>query len=573
MSRRQIVAVLVASAVLAYLPAFGRTTSRLHARSTGLFSDDALAVKSTKGHPVAAGPKVSSKSGTFAWAAHPLASDAETKAANFAEPSIDVDHTNAIYVTTNGGLGVQMWRSWDLGQTFDYQEIQSELGGGDSEIEFLANDIGFTADLEVRDSAISRSEDRFETWTQQGVGIEQDRQWLAHRCSNLVLFAYHDFVVEAEMVHRSTDGGKTWSTVPILISPKGSAPGTQDLNIYANQGINTFSGPIVVDQKTGDAYIGFAISSVVGNVTTGLPPFGYPEQIIEGVSHDEGQTWQLHLVKGGGPDTLNGLFFPWTTIDSAGNVFAVWSGTDSLAQATNVYYSYSTDHGENWSPPDRVNTDSIGHAHIYASASAGDPGVVDLAWYTASSADPAAADNQWFVDFAQIRAANTSTPTVNQSRVYPATIHHGEVCLLGTLCLATQGDRSLLDFFQIQIGPDGMANIAFANNGSPTDATPDDNQDNTLTWFARQTSGPSAGSAQHDTKYCPKEAFAGGPGPRKGSQAGPSVKGAKTTRSGTGKKTLGKPLAATGVADHSLMAWAMLALGLVLAARIRLVRG
>src|SRR5439155_26738779 len=182
----------------------------------------------------------------------------------------------------------------------------------------------------------------------------------------------------------------------------------------------------------------------------------------------------------------------WTTIDAAGNVYAVWSGTDSKEQATNVYYTYSTDHGETWSPADRVNTDSIGHAHIYASASAGDPGVLDLAWYTASSADPASATNEWYVDFAQIRRANTPSPSVLQSRVYPKSIHHGEVCLLGTLCLVTGGDRSLLDFFQVQIGPDGIANIAFANNATPADNTPTNNRDNTLPWYARQASGPSA---------------------------------------------------------------------------------
>jgi hypothetical protein len=565
-TRRHVIAILLASALLAYLPASARNVSTpIRQSAANKLSDNALTVKSTKGHPVAAGPKVASKSGTFAWTAHPLAADAETKKANFAEPSIDVDHSGGIYVTTNGGAGVQMWRSWDLGKTFDYQEIPSQLGGGDSEIEFLSNDVGFTADLEVTDSAISRSTDRFETWTQQGVGIEQDRQWLAHRCSNIVLFAYHDFVVEAEMVNRSTDGGLTWRTVPVLISPKGSAPGSQDLNIYANQQVNTFSGPIVVDQKTGDAYIGFAISSVLGNATTGLPPFGEPEQIIEGVSHDEGQTWQLHLIKAGGPESKNGLFFPWTTIDRAGNVYAVWSGSDSPEQPTNVYYSYSTDHGETWSPADRVNTDSIGHAHIYASVSGGDPGVVDLAWYTSSTPDPANTDNEWYVDFAQIRAANTPSPQVLQSRVYPASIHHGEVCLLGTLCLATLGDRSLLDFFQVQIGPDGMANIAFANNGTPKDNTPDDNEDNTLPWYARQAGGLSAGSAQHDSVYCAKAA--GGPAPRKISQSPTQVKGSKTVRG-----VAGAPLPGTGVAEYPFLSWVLLGTAVAIGSRYRLWR-
>jgi len=175
-TRRHLLALLVSTSMLAYLPAMakpslGRTAWQRDGAPT------AVSAKKTKDHPVAAGPKVASKSGGFSWSTHPLASDA-----NFAEPSIDVDHTNAIYVTTNGGAGVQMWRSWDLGQTFDYQEIPSTNGGGDSEIEFLSNDVGLTADLNVNDSVISRSQDRFENYPQQGVGIEQDRQWIAHRC-------------------------------------------------------------------------------------------------------------------------------------------------------------------------------------------------------------------------------------------------------------------------------------------------------------------------------------------------------------------------------------------------------
>jgi hypothetical protein len=44
------------------------------------------------------------------------------------------------------------------------------------------------------------------------------------------------------------------------------------------------------------------------------------------------------------------------------------------------------------------------------------------------------------------------------------------------------GDRSLADFFQVAIGPDGLANISFADNGSSS----------THVEFARQLSGPLA---------------------------------------------------------------------------------
>ena len=436
----------------------------------------------------AAAPAVraGSPSGSFAWSAHPVAPDSD-----FAEPGVDVDHANRIFVVTNGGDGVQLWRSFDGGKSFNYKTIPSPNGGGDSDIEFDLHDVGFTADLAILDSNVSRSTDHFDTWSQQGVGIEQDRQWLAHFCDRVIYLAYHDFVAEAEMLNRSDDDGNTWSTVPTIISPTPGNPSS--LGLLPDQGVNTDSGPIVVDQATGDVYVTFSISSLTGNLTTGVPPYGDTSQVVVAASHDRGQTFDLHLVKAGGSGALAGVLFPWITLDHAGNVYVSWAGRDRATDPINAYLAHSNDHGRTWSAPLRVNRD-VGNVHIDTTVSAGDRGVVDMAWYTSTKPDPNDTSNDWFVDFAQIRAADTGRPRVSQSRPYRGRIHHGDICLLGILC--TTGDRSLLDFFQVQIGPDGKANIAFANNGSP-DAT-------RRVWFARQTSGPLAGSGLHDAAHCAK---------------------------------------------------------------------
>jgi hypothetical protein len=460
---------------------------RLIAAAAGGTSAYAGAVSFTAPAPSAGPPPVRSRSNGFTWDARPVANES-----NYGEPSIDLDHAGNIYVTAPGGGGVQMWRSFNGGLTFDHREIASAGGGGDSEIEFTLKDVGFTADLRITDSAVSRSPNLFETFTQRGVGIEQDRQWLAHWCDRQVFLGYHDFVVEAEMINRSDDGGLTWDTVPTLISPPGTAPGSQDAEVVANQGVNTFSGPVVVDQKTGDVYITFAISSAAGNVVTGTPPFGDPEQIVVGVSHDNGHTFQLRLVKRGGVGAIAGAIFPWITIDKGGNVYVSWAGRETAAQPLDIFIAYSTNHGDNWSAPYRINRD-VGTAHIYSTISAGNTGVIDVAWYSATTADPGRADNDWHVDFAQVRNANSLTPSIAQSRPYPSSSHHGDVCLQGILCLLG-GDRSLLDFFQLQVGPDGNAHIAFANNASP------DGQQRI--WYAGQIGGKRAGNGLQDTNWC-----------------------------------------------------------------------
>jgi hypothetical protein len=174
------------------------------------------------------------------------------------------------------------------------------------------------------------------------------------------------------------------------------------------------------------------------------------------------------------------------------NVYVSWAGRDTEAQPLNIFISSSTNHGDTWNAPFRVNQD-VGNAHIYSTISAGDEGVVDVAWYSATTPDPSRADNDWHVDFAQVRNANTAKPAIKQSRPYPSSIHHGDVCLVGILCLVG-GDRSLLDFFQIQVGPDGNAHIAFANNASPDGLQ--------RIWYAGQIGGRRAGNGLQDTNWC-----------------------------------------------------------------------
>ena len=61
-------------------------------------------------------------------------------------------------------------------------------------------------------------------------------------------------------------------------------------------------------------------------------------------------------------------------------------------------------------------------------------------------------------------------------------MHKGPICNVGILC--GSGTRQLLDFFQIAVGPDGLANIMFADTGA-SNGTPH-------VTYARQTGGPAA---------------------------------------------------------------------------------
>jgi hypothetical protein len=207
--------------------------------------------------------------------------------------------------------------------------------------------------------------------------------------------------------------------------------------------------------------------------------------------------------------TVAGPLFPWITLDQGGNVYVGWAGNLVPGENFDVFYSYSADHSLTWNPPVKVNKDQ--GTHIYATIVGGDAGVLDIAWYSTPSDTPEATqppgsavlgaqppDVSWNVDFAQIRNANTRTPSIAQSRISDHVIHHGSICLSGILCAnALQADRSLLDFFQITLGPDGLAHVTWADNGQvPAGERPVRAKDNRI-FYAKQISGASAYSQRY----------------------------------------------------------------------------
>src|SRR5205807_2750763 len=73
------------------------------------------------------------------------------------------------------------------------------------------------------------------------------------------------------------------------------------------------------------------------------------------------------------------------------------------------------------------------------------------------------AGSSWKVMFAQSLNANSREPVFSVSQASDHIIHTGSISNGGTFGSA---DRSLLDFFEVAIGPDGLANIFNADNGT-----------------------------------------------------------------------------------------------------------
>ena len=397
----------------------------------------------------------------------------------YGEPSLAITQDGKhIAVCVPGGTGeTSVWYSADDGHTFGTSHTNSDNGGGDCELDFLPNGTLLNADLEVTDSAIRYSKDFGKTWQgTQTAGVEQDRQWFAHsKDGSKVYLVYHDFVAEAEFYAESDDGGITWpaekaaqpvTNIDQIALPGNGAGKAGDPASVVDQGGNTFSGPMLFSPDNRDTYVVYALSDATTNATEGVPPYGPVRGIV--VAHrdaESGTFTNRYAVPSDGLSTTS-TGFPWGTVDKAGNVYVLFSSDRGSKGHFHTYYTVSTDHAKTWHTPVKVDDLPLAKgAQVFPTGMAGAAGVLDLAWYGSDTASsPADTTTHWNIRFAQVRNALSAHPTVTNAAVAPGDpMHKGDICLNGLLCILG-GDRSLADFLELAIGPDGMAQIAYADN-------------------------------------------------------------------------------------------------------------
>jgi hypothetical protein len=416
---------------------------------------------------------------------------------SYGEPSLAIapDGRHEL-VSTPNGTGVQYWYSSDQGHTWG--STTTVCGGGDSALDFLPDGTAVSADLNfpggpsnLPDSCVMTSKDFGKTWSDSSpAGIEQDRQWLAHSPDGKRLFlVYHDFIAEAEFYSESDDGGATWTNLPtnqvlvnspdqVTAAPMIAGGTTGSSASILDQGVNTFSGPMLVDPDGKHYYVIYSISDAQSNLnpTQGVPPFGPVRALVVARSSDAGATWTNTLADvaqvNGTSESIENTLFPWGFIDSAGTVYVVFDSTRDGAPGDHFhqYYVYSKDHGATWSAPVKLDgLDLPTGAAAYATGDAVSPGVIDVAWYESDNGTPSDDSSVWTPMFAQVTGADTAHPTIKRQPVSTHPNHRGGICLQGILCGIGPGssDRSLLDFFMLRVNPvTHFAEIAYADNAS-----------------------------------------------------------------------------------------------------------
>jgi len=395
----------------------------------------------------------------------------------YGEPDITVAPDGAVHASGPQGTGTQrsIWNvSHDNGDS--YRVVQQlpvgspavpnkssiGLGGGDTEIEIGRDGTIYYDDLWALSCfTAATSKDDGATVQSSPVGCSHppaDRQWMAlfdpiasdHTVSKytgktpLIYLSYNGLTGDAT-IDKTTDG--------LQFSNAGSYGPAAD-------------GFPVVDQHTGNVLALVHAPGRDNNHNGYALAVGTP-------AADGSLSFKYEKITG---DLVGGygIFFPVLVQDTDRNLYAVFSEDldgkspadcpGKLDYCFHVEYTWASaaDGWSHWSPLRRIDQPPA-NTNVMAWAAAGGPGRIDVAWYgTPMRVHPSSHSNQpWYVYASQIDHANSSSPIVRQAQVSPHPSHYNDICLQGTGCIQSLGNRNLADFMQVAIDHDGRARVIY----------------------------------------------------------------------------------------------------------------
>jgi hypothetical protein len=169
----------------------------------------------------------------------------------------------------------------------------------------------------------------------------------------------------------------------------------------------------------------------------------------------------------GSPNTL----FTVLSMDSDRNLFVAFaiSATSPADRQVFVSASSPTSGWMRWTKPVQVSKPPS-LVNVFPWVKAGSAGRADAVWYGSDRlADPSSHSGQvWNAFLAQtvfpvdsLNHVTLEAPTTTQVKVSPHPMHYDDICLAGTDCIQSQGNRNLADFFVVNIDSTGAAEVVY----------------------------------------------------------------------------------------------------------------
>jgi hypothetical protein len=466
------------------------------------------------GSPAAAKP-----SGQIAFSTPAVADPIHT----FGEPDIGLDPQGRVFVSGPTGTGTQrsVWEgSVDGGHSFRVitpgppptavQSIEAPPGGGDTDLNFARSGKQYFADLyALACDRVATTSDGGATAQQNflgcGGGAGSDRQWLAvydpppttprqsayAGPTPLIYMEYNNLngpgPNSGAQWNKSTDG------LNYTNATAGVTPATEA--VYSPFGPDGYPA---VDQQTGKVFQ--AAGDPNGNGTydlllnIGTPDAAGDLTFLDAPSAAGGGPDYSHLIHiadnlPGSPDTL----FTVVSMDSARNLLVAWTVSGSSPAQDQVFVSAASAASgwRSWTKPVQVSdgTTTTGDAvNVFPWIKAGGPGRGDAVWYGSDKGvDPSSQNGQaWNVFLNQVVFPVDSTgavtgqpPTTTLVKVSPHAVHYNDICLQGSGCVSSQGNRNLADFFEVNVDRSGAAEVVYddtSNGLAQQGFTPTGNQ-------------------------------------------------------------------------------------------------
>ena len=406
-------------------------------------------------------------------------------------------------------------------------------GGGDTELAVDSAGHLYFNDLTLANFSTSRSDDFGVTFTCSNTGVPDtavDRQWYAvdgDPTKGGTLYLTNDEIGPGGVMCGSSVGnnvlvmyrsplptGLPVNTAGIEFGPanKITAIGSCDEAIMGNNEIS----PIATTTGQPNGLGGFAtlptpvkhIFVIHDNAALNKISLGrcFPVAFgaaVANVSDPSGLNCTDITVANLAAGQKTGGNFPTMAIDKAGNLYAVWEQAPIDANGvitgdTVLMYSFSRDEGNTWATPIQINTsgspEGVLHNNVFAWINAGDDGRVNVVWYgTSSPSNPAdqfcgqnpiipppqgknlngpdSVGGVWSLYMAQSLNAHDASPTFTAPIL--ASSHHlhrgGVQTLIGGQC--GNASRAFGDYLQVRTGPQGEAQIAYADSNSLNNTT------------------------------------------------------------------------------------------------------
>jgi hypothetical protein len=477
------------------------------------------------------------------------------------EPTVGIDPQARVFVSGPTGTGTQRsaWEgSVDGGRSFRVitppppptavQSIEDPPGGGDTDLNFDLSGNQYFVDL------YALACDRVATTSDGGATVQQsffgcdgspgsDRPWLAvydpppgtpHDSAYtgptpLTYLEYNN------LVGPGPNGGAQWNKSTDGLSYTNATSGVTPAGepTYSPFGADGYPA---IDQQTGKVFEAAGSPNSDGTFdlllnigtpdATGDLTFLDAPTASSGGGPDSGNLVHIADNLPGSPDTL----FSVLSMDSARNLFVVWATSGSSPSQRQVYVSASSAASgwRTWTKPVRASDASTrtGDAvNVFPWIKAGGPGRADAVWYGSNkSVDPSSQSGQaWNAFMSQVAfpvsssgAITGAAPSTALVKVSPHPVHYNDICLQGTGCVTSQGNRNLADFFTVTIDHTGAAEVLYddtSNGLAQQGFTPSGNQtvDHAgapLVTLARQSSGPGLfGTAVSGTSNAPATAI------------------------------------------------------------------